>query len=191
MHEKSDMRYSILIVSSSDSFTSKVKRSLKGFITIDVRKSGAYARRSLIERDYDIIVVYSPLSDEFGIEFVNDSSDKTQSFILFVTPDEVYDDVLEDVTDKGVLVITKNMVDVRLDIAIRYLTALRTKKYHLEQKTLTLEEKIKEIRLVSKAKGVIMEKKGLSEDEAHRLIGKLAMDNGLSRGEIARQILNE
>ena len=86
MHRQSDMRYSILIVSSSERFVHLVKKSLDGFITIDVRKSGSLARRSLVERDYDIIVINAPLPDESGIELVRDASDRSRALILFVTP---------------------------------------------------------------------------------------------------------
>lgn len=189
MHRQSDMRYSILIVSSSERFVHLVKKSLDGFITIDVRKSGSLARRSLVERDYDIIVINAPLPDESGIELVRDASDRSRALILFVTPVELYDDVLENVTDRGVLAITSEMVEDRLDKAIRYLTALQGRIHRLEQKTLTLEEKMTEIRLVNKAKAILINKKGLSEAEAHKAIGKLAMDNGVSRGEIAKRII--
>ena len=191
MYRQSDIRYSILIVSSSERFVHFVKKSLEGFITIDVKKSGTLARRSLVERDYDIIVINSPLPDESGIELVRDSSDRSRGLILFVTPVEVYDDVLENVTDRGVLVITNEMVDDRLDKAIRYLTALQGRIHRLEQKTLTLEEKMTEIRLVNRAKALLIKNKGVSEDEAHKMIGKLAMDNGVSRGEVARKLIEE
>ena len=189
MHRQSDIRYSILIVSSSERFVHLVKKSLDGFITIDVRKSGSLARRSLVERDYDIIVINAPLPDESGIELVRDASDRSRALILFVTPVELYDDVLENVTDRGVLAITSEMVENRLDKAIRYLTALQGRIHRLEQKTLTLEEKMTEIRLVNKAKAILINKKGLSEAEANKAIGKLAMDNGVSRGEIAKRII--
>ena len=41
----------------------------------------------------------------------------------------------------------------------------------------------------NKAKAILINKKGLSEAEAHKAIGKLAMDNGVSRGEIAKRII--
>ena len=191
MHRQSDMRYSILIVSSSDRFVHLVKKSLEGFITIDVKKSATLARRCLVERDYDIIVIQASLPDESGIELVRDSADRSRALILFITPVEIYDDVLENVTDRGVLVITDEMADNRLDKSIRYLVALQGRIHSLEQKTLTLEEKMQEIRLVNKAKAILIGKQGLSESEAHKAIGKLAMDNGVSRGDIARRIITE
>ena len=191
MSVQQEFYYSILIVSSSDKFSESVKRHLKGFRTIDIRKSSALARRCILERYYDIIVINAPLKDESGIEFAFDVTDRCNSSVLFVSPIEVYDDVLENTTDRGILSISKDMVDTRLGVAISYLSAVQGRFKRLEKKTLSLEEKIKEIRLVNKAKALLIEKKDMSEDEAHRYIGKLAMDNGVSRGRIAEDIIDE
>ena len=61
----------------------------------------------------------------------------------------------------------------------------------LEQKNILLEEKMKELKIVGKAKGILIEKKGMTEKEAHRYIGKMAMDNGVSRKHIAEDIIDE
>ncbi len=190
MSRKSDIYHSILIVSSSDHFNSKIKKYLTGFITIDIKKSVSIARRCILEKYYDIIVINAPLQDESGIEFAFDSIEKSNASVLFVSPIEVYEDVLENVTDKGILAITKDMVDSRLDKAIRYLIAVQNRVHRLEQKTLTLEEKMEEIRIVNRAKLILVEQRNMTEDEAHAYIGKCAMDNGVSRRRIAEDIIN-
>jgi response regulator NasT len=45
--------------------------------------------------------------------------------------------------------------------------------------------------VVSRAKITLMEKKNFTEDEAHRYIGKYAMDNGISRGRAATLIMED
>ena len=98
MSRKSDIYHSILVVSSSDHFNSKIKKYLTGFITIDIKKSVSLARRCILEKYYDIIVINAPLQDESGIEFAFDSIEKSNASVLFVSPREVYEDVLENVT---------------------------------------------------------------------------------------------
>ncbi len=191
MSGKQDIYHSILIVSSSEKFNSRIKKSLRGFITIDVKKSAALARRCILERYYDIIVINAPLKDESGIELAFDTAEKCNTSILFVCPAEVYDSVLENVTDRGILAITKDMPENRLDTAIRFLASVQERIRKLEQKNVSLEEKMKEIKIVGKAKGLLIEKKGMTEEEAHRFIGKMAMDNGVSRKHIAEDIIDE
>lgn len=183
--------HSILIVSASEQFDAIVKRSLKGFTTINFVKSGSLARRSVMEKEYDIVVVNSPLPDETGIDLALDTAEKSRASILLVVPKEIYEDVLERVTDLGVLVLPKPFPKGRVDKAVRFLAAIQKKSLKLEKKVLSIEEKMEELRLVSRAKILLVEKKNMSEDEAHRYIGKAAMDNGVSRKRIAEKILED
>ena len=59
----------------------------------------------------------------------------------------------------------------------------------LEKKTVTLEEKMDEIRTVNHAKWVLINHMKMSEDEAHRYIEKQAMDTRKSKREIAEGII--
>ena len=74
---------------------------------------------------------------------------------------------------------------------MRFLSAQQAKLKEAEEKILAAEEKVQEIRLVDKAKFLLIEHRHLSEDEAHRLIGKQAMNHGVSRKRIAQRILEE
>lgn len=190
MARKEDMHHSILIVSAARQFEAIVKRSLTGFVTIDGRHSGAMARHSVLEREYDMVVIDGPLPDETGEEFALDVMEKSGSLVLLVIPREVFEDVQERMVDHGVLVLSKPFSRGRLDQSIRFLCALQSRMRQLKTKTLTVEEKMEEIRIVSRAKLLLVEHGQMSEDEAHRFIGKQAMNNGVSRKRIAEQILN-
>ncbi|MCR4740347.1 MAG: ANTAR domain-containing protein [Lachnospiraceae bacterium] len=191
MSKKDDIYHSILIVSSSEQFVLLVKRSLAGFVTIDIRKNAVLARRCILERYYDIVVIDSPLPDENGEEFAIDVTEKSSASVLLVTPRDGFEDSLSTVTDHGVLVVPKPAPRGRIDKAVRYLIAIQDKIHMLETKARRAEEKLEEMRLVNKVKFLLIEKEHMTEDEAHRYIGKLAMDNGISRGSAARSILDE
>ncbi len=191
MSKRDDFYHSILIVSASEQFDLLVKKSLAGFTTIDIRKSASMARRCILERYYDIVVINSPLPDETGEDFAIFVTEKCNASVLMVTPQDVYEDALSRVTDFGVLIVPKPSPRGRIDKAIRYLVAVQDKIHTVERKAQAAEEKLEEMRTVSKAKFILVEKKHMTEDEAHRLIGKMAMDNGISRGRAARMILDE
>lgn len=59
----------------------------------------------------------------------------------------------------------------------------------MEQKTATLEEKMAEIRLVNRAKWVLIEQLKMTENEAHKFIERQAMDRCVTRRTIAENIL--
>ena len=52
------------------------------------------------------------------------------------------------------------------------------------------EEKMKEIRLVNRAKWVLIDELKMSEADAHRYIEKQAMDRCVSRRKIAEEIIS-
>ena len=182
---------SVLIVTASDKFSVIAKKSLVGFITIDIKKSVAPARRALLEKSYDLVLINLPLPDEPGESFALDAADHSNASVMLVVPQDICEDVLEHVTDRGIFVLPKPAPSGRLDKAIRFLIATQNRMHKLETKTLSVEEKMEEIRLVSRAKLLLVEKKNMTEDEAHRYIGKEAMDHGVSRKKIAEALLKE
>jgi hypothetical protein len=59
----------------------------------------------------------------------------------------------------------------------------------MEQKTATLEEKMEEIRLVNRAKWILIDQLKMTENEAHKFIERQAMDRCVTRRTIAENIL--
>ena len=191
MPRKDDRQNSILIISSSDQFCAHVKKSVGGFITIDTKKTGALARRIMPDREYDIVVIDSPLPDESGEDLALDFSERTDSSVLLAAPLKFYEGASENMIDNGILVIPKPLERNDLDKGLRFLTAVREKLHAYKKKTRLAEEKLEEQKLINRVKITLVEKKHMSEDEAHKYIGKFAMDNGLSRKRAAEYILNE
>ena len=79
----------------------------------------------------------------------------------------------------------------QIDKAIRFLTAVQNKMVRLKQKTRKVEEKLEESRAVNRAKLLLVEKKGFTEETAHKFIGKQAMNRRVSRKRIAQRIIED
>lgn len=184
-------RHSILVVSASEQFDSVIIRALNGYAAADFKKSVAAARRALLEKYYDIVVINWPVPDEPGEQFALDITHLCGASVLLIVPHEVYEDMMEYVTDRGILVIEKPLPRGRLNKAFRFLSAIQDRMHALEDRVQTVEEKMEEIRVVSKAKLLLVEKKKMTEEEAHRMIGKEAMNHGVSRRRIAERILED
>ena len=187
------IQHSVLIVSSSEQFDAIVKRSLpkKTFPSVESRKSASLARRSFLERYYDLVIINAPLPDENGLEISLDIIDTSNASVLLVVSKESYDDMTERVTDYGVLVLAKPFHWRQIDKAIRFLTAIQNKRHHLEKKMRDLQDKMEDLRTVAKAKCMLIEKKQMTEEQAHRFIGKTAMDHGISRKRAAIRIMDD
>lgn len=185
-------QHDILIVSSYEKFSESVKRSLSDgrYRDVDVRKSASSARRELIEKSYDVVLINLPLSDENGVELAIDVASTYPTGVIAIASAEISEDVAEKVTDEGVVVIVKPVSARVIKRAVRVLCALLDKLKKSEKKVLTLEEKMEEIRIVNRAKWKLIDEQGMSEEDAHRHIGKLAMDRCVSKRDIAVEILN-
>ena len=104
---------------------------------------------------------------------------------------EMFEDVLDHVTDYGILVVPKPFPRGRLEKAIRFLASVQNRIHRMEKQIAATREKMEELRIVTKAKFLLVEQRHMSEEEAHRWIGKQAMDHGVSRRRIAEEIIDE
>ena len=191
MADGSVRQHDILIVSSNEKFSDSVTRALSDgrYRDVDVRKSASAARRELLEKSYDVAMINMPLSDEPGVDLAIDIASTYPTGVMIIASSEISEDVAEKVTDDGIIVITKPASARIVKRAVRVLCALLDKLKKSEKKVLTLEEKMEEIRIVNRAKWKLIDEKKMGEDEAHRYIGKLAMDKCISKGDAAREIL--
>ena len=74
--------------------------------------------------------------------------------------------------------------------SLRLLCGTRERLRGLEKKNATIEEKMEEIRLVNRAKWLLIEELNMTEQEAHRYIEKQAMDRCVTKRAVAEQILS-
>jgi len=150
---------------------------------------GATARREILDTDFDLIIIDSPLKDELGVNFALDAAEKTTSGIIYVTKYEKLYDANEELEDAGVFVIPKPISPEFFYQAIRLLIASRRRLTKLENENNKLQNKIEEIRLVDRAKCVLIQYLSMSEEDAHRHIEKQAMDLRIPRKKVAERIL--
>ncbi len=192
MKDKSINRYSVLIVSSSEQFNMLVKKVLpdRRFDVIEVRKSASSARRELLVREYDIVIINAPLSDGMGTDFVMDIVDKHSSGIIFAVPSEIYGNVNDHLIEYGALTISKPLKVDELERMIKLLIAMNDRLRKTQKKLHSLNEKMEELKVISRAKIMLVEK-GMTEAEAHEHIIREAMNSGLTKRQVAEEIIDD
>lgn len=183
--------YSVLIVSASEKFNT----SLLGLFPdykydpVTLVKSISSAKRILAEREYDFIIVNSPLPDNDGISFSVDVSSGKNAVVMMFARSEIYASVFDRVSKAGVYTLPKPTAKPIIVQGLDWLASTRERLRKLEKKTLSLEDKMQEIRLINRAKWLLISECQMKEDEAHRFIEKQAMDRCVSRREIAEGII--
>ena len=108
---------------------------------------------------------------------------------LFVKA-EHYPDINGRVSPFGVLVLPKPASSQTVSQSLQLLCGTRERLRRMEQKTASIEEKMEEIRIINRAKLLLMEQLKMTEKEAHRFIEKQAMDRCVTRITIAQSILS-
>ena len=183
--------YSVLIVSASDTFNSSLTPLLPEFTfdPIHIESSVNAARRALSDRDYDFIVINSPLPDDAGVRFAIDLSGLKTSVALLMVRSDIYTATYDKVAEHGVYVLPKPTSKPTVSQAIDWMIATRERLKKFEKKTMSTEEKMQEIRIVNHAKWILIEQIKMTESDAHRYIEKQAMNRCISKREMAEEII--
>ena len=151
-------------------------------------KTAGEVRRLTMDRSVDLVILNAPLKDEFGIQLAQDLAENNMG-VLLLTGSDVFEQVSYRVEQSGVITLAKPTTKQSLYIALRALTALRSKLLQMEQKTKALQQKMADIHTVNHAKWLLIQHDNMTEKEAHRFIEKQAMDMRLSRREVAESII--
>ena len=183
--------YAVLLVSSSEKFFDAMRSQLPGsqYWPVDTVGSGGAARRSLLEREYDLILINAPLKDGSGTQFTIDCCEKTASGVLLFVRNDLMEEVAAQGTEYGVLVIAKPTPALLAAQSLHMACAMRERLLRLLEKQRSVEEQISEMRLVNRAKWLLIENRGMTEEAAHRTVEKQAMDERISKREAAQRII--
>jgi len=186
-----DLSASVLVVSQTDKLYDFFKKILpqNQFSPILSVHSGGEARRFLVNRPVDIVVINAPLKDVSCTDLAINLSQDFSIGVLLMVKSEVYDQVTYQVEDYGVLTMSRPCTSKEIFQSMKLLMATQARLRKLERKTANLEEKMEEIRLVNRAKGLLMDNLKMTEAEAHRYIEKAAMDNCEKKSVIAKNLI--
>ncbi len=183
--------YSILIVSATDSFTSAFADLLSEsrYSPINTVTSVSVAKRVLAEKTYDFVIINAPLPDDAGTRFAIDTCTTKQTAVLLLVKNDIHAGIHDKVAEYGVFTLPKPISKVTMTHALNWLESARERLRQFEKKTISIEDKMAEIRLVNKAKWLLISELHMSEPEAHRYVEKQAMDRCVSRRCIAEEII--
>ena len=183
--------YSVLTVSSTEKMNTVLSSLLteSHFHPVRMASSVSAARRAWNEQEYDLVIINSPLVDETGIRFAIDLSTSRGTVVLLLVRAETYEEMLDKVSPHGIFVLSKPTTSSILAVALGWMGSARERLRKLEKKTLSVEEKMEEIRLVNRAKWLLISELSMDEPQAHRYIEKQAMDRCISRRDVAQEII--
>ena len=174
---------SALLVSGSEKGLQQLKpllERLSGLQVVPVA-SGSEARRRLAREEYALAVINGPLQEELGQELALWIAEGTACGVVLLLRREEAEELAPRLEEAGVLVLGKPL----------NVQAAQRRLQRLQEQNRQLQDKLEETRLVCRAKCVLVERRGMSEQEAHRFIEKQAMNHRITRRQVARELLQE
>ncbi len=186
-----EQKYSVLVVSSSKSFDSVLSALLpdSSFCPVVTVPGIGAAKRILAERTFDFVIINSPLPDEFGTDFAIDICSSKETVVLLFVKSELHDETYEKVMGHGVFTLPKPTSRQIIVQALSWMASSRERLRKIRTKTLSVEEKMAEIRLVNRAKWLLITQLNMDEPHAHRYIEKQAMDRCIPKRQVAEDII--
>ena len=183
--------YSILIVSSSDAANNALKALLpeSTYGPVHAVSSISKARMMLNDREYDFLIINAPLPDEQGIDFAIDTCTTKNTVVLLMVKNDIHAEIYDKAAPHGVFTLPKPTSKIILERALEWMISARERYRHFEKKSTSIEQKMEEIRLVNRAKWLLISHDNLSEPDAHRYIEKEAMDRCISKKDVAKEII--
>ena len=154
-----------------------------------ILESADAARRLLGERDIDLVIVDSPLRDESGESLAQYVASTDISQVIFVISGEHLDAVSDVCENDGVLVLARPLNKSVFWSALKLAGAAQRRLKRLQSENGKLKRQIEDLRIIHRAKCLLIFHHKINEQQAHRLIEKRAMDMRSTRRAVAEGIL--
>ena len=181
-----------LIVSTSEKsvafFTEMLNAAGCGAVT--VLRTGAEARRLFPERGFDLVIIYVPLPDETGERLSKFVMSNESAQAILVVKGEYFEEMSAATEDDGVLVVTRPVDRAVFWSTLKFAKSAQNRLKKVRDENIKLKRKIEDIRIVDRAKCLLISYLNMNEEEAHRFIEKQAMDMRASKRYVADGILS-
>lgn len=182
----------ILLCAGSEKNIEALSSLIKSFISAEIAAvlSASEARLYMEkDRETDLVVINTPLKDEQGVEMAVHTCDKGCIPVILITGEETFKRSGDLIKQHGVAVICRPADKKTFCTAVDAMLTAGIVMRKLGKETETLRESLEEIKLVNRAKAMLISNLKMTEAQAHRYIEKQAMDLRTSRKVIAQNVL--
>ena len=145
--------------------------------------------RSIDAEKFDIIIISTPLSDEFGLDLAAELHGKTDAPLIIITKGELAEEIQNKMKFTGAFVIGRPCSRSSLQQAIRFAGIAGENVKRLNEEKQQLKRQIDDIKIIDRAKACLMQYLNLTEEQAHRHLQKQAMDLRKTQREAAEDVL--
>lgn len=181
----------IIIAVNKRELGDKIKQALagSGYMVQDICISGNEAIRKVRTLKPEILIANYELPDTTGFEVSKIIAGNRLCSVILLTDATQKGFVEAKISDLDVVCLNKPISKALLLNTVELVMKSRIRIRKLEAELFEIKSNMENRKLVDKAKGVLMEKAGLSEQEAYRKIQKQSMDSGIAMKDVAKIII--
>ncbi len=143
------------------------------------------ARRLAERQDFALCIIDAPLPDGPGFRLARYMAGRITGQVVLITAGQPPDALEED----GILVLTKPGSRALYAASLKAVAVAQRRMQAVREENRALKGKLDDLRLIDRAKCILVSQMKMEEREAHRYIEKQAMDRRMTKRAIAEGIL--
>ena len=160
-------------------------------LQLSLAVSGADARRILLAQDFDFVLINAPLTDENGQDLAGLAAGRNSGGVLLLLKSDRLSLVQPRLEEQGIIVLPKPLNRAALTEAVALVRIMNRRLRRLRADNLRQRQKLEEVRLVSRAKCLLIANCGFSKEQAHDAIEKTAMNRRITKLQLAEDIIKK
>ena len=159
--------YSVLVASASGGFVALMADLLPmtDYWPVTVADSAAAARRILQERTYDLVLINTPLPDDFGINLAMEVCGGTDAAVAVFVKRERYKEASARLTGHGILTVARPTTRQMVLQKLQALQAMRERMRTKVEQLASMEDQMCQLQFVNRAQWLLIEQHGMTEEE--------------------------
>ena len=182
----------ILVIAAKPRIQSSVRSALTAkYGRVLTAETVQEARRAVEREKIALMVIFSPLKDEEEIPRLFDMADRRGIAAGYIVGREIYGETAYRLEGRNVFVVAYPLqMDQVLQI-VSFLYQVQKRFWLVLSEQERLQRQVQDLQIVCRVKCLLVEKREMTEEEAHHVIEQEAMNTGLSKREAALKILKE
>ena len=182
----------ILVIAAKPRIQSSVRSALTAkYGRVLTAETVQEARRAVEREKIALMVIFSPLKDEEEIPRLFDMAERRGIAAGYIVGREIYGETAYRLEGRNVFVVAYPLqMDQVLQI-VSFLYQVQKRFWLVLSEQERLQRQVQDLQIVCRVKCLLVEKREMTEEEAHHFIEQEAMNTGLSKREAALKILKE
>jgi response regulator NasT len=171
--------------------TLKDKLANAGYLVVGEAGDGRSALQMAFNLQPDLLIMDLALPGQDALEVAKIIEEHRLAPVLLLAAYDRLDFLDGALRDLIFAYLTKSVDDIQLFATIEITVATFRRIIKMEQENKKLKEALETRKLVDRAKGLLAEARGMSEEEAYKFLQKQSMDKCLPLKHVVRQVIKK